>query len=195
MVVSSAPFNTPQKMAQTWWTPKRPILKKKTSLFQMDKNLGNFRGEVLKPCSSWWQLKDLLCSPGSLAEMIPNLTSIFFRWVGWNHQLSLPCFGFLTKKPLEPNLETPKVRSWSHWWDESHSGEGTSGGLYHNFHLGKDSTWKPGCGMPKPGNTVDGSEIWITSCGNGSGNPIIHRVFFTSKRWWVGFLPSTVVGT
>ena len=34
----------------------------------------------------WWQLKDLLFSPPKIGEDEPNLTSIFFKGVGTNHQ-------------------------------------------------------------------------------------------------------------
>ena len=113
-------------------------------------NLGNFRGEGSKTHGSSWQLKSFSMFTRIPGEMIQFDGCIFFRWVESKPPTRKPWFRLLDKKTLEPetNLETPKVRSWSHWWDESHSGEGTGG-----------PTWKPGCGMPKPGNTVDGSEI------------------------------------
>ena len=36
----------------------------------------------------WWQLKYFFFSPRNLGK-VSNLTSIFFKWVGWNHQLEI----------------------------------------------------------------------------------------------------------
>ena len=40
-----------------------------------------------KPYSRWWQLKYFYIFTPILGEDEPNLTSIFFRWVGKKHQL------------------------------------------------------------------------------------------------------------
>ena len=50
-------------------------------------SMGSQRGtmpppqKMLKKGSRCWQLKHFLCSPRTLGETIPNLTSMFFKWV------------------------------------------------------------------------------------------------------------------
>ena len=74
---------------------------------------GNLTFRRAKIESRWWQHKHFLFS-SLFGEDEPILTSIFFKWVGWNHQLGI-CLKGLRKFPnlkLSEKCPPPLTRQW-----------------------------------------------------------------------------------